>query len=66
MTKEDIREGLRYFVHGGCAYFGEEECPFKNNLACQECDERIGELFSYLKSQGVVLNVEGGGEICRH
>ena len=56
--QEEIREGIRYFVQGDCAYFGKKECPFENNLACQECDERIHELLSYLDSQGVVLKVE--------
>jgi len=59
MDRVEIREGLRYFVQGDCAYFGEKECPFENNLACQECDERIHELLSYLHSQGLVLKVEG-------
>jgi len=53
--QEEIREGMRYFVQGDCAYFGEKECPFEDNLACQECDERIHELLSYLRSQGVVI-----------
>ena len=56
MTKqEEIWEGVRYFVQGDCTYFGEKECPFENNLACQECDGRIQELLAYLHSQGVVI-----------
>uniref|UniRef100_A0A6M3L285 Uncharacterized protein n=1 Tax=viral metagenome TaxID=1070528 RepID=A0A6M3L285_9ZZZZ len=55
MDRVEIREGLRYFVQGDCSYFGEKECPFDDNLACQECDERIHELIAYLHSQGVVI-----------